>query len=72
MSSTNGSNRSPRSNLGKGERWKREREVIAWERENEGEGAHIGEGLGNPHMPRADLGHAVGRADYPLLDIACF
>jgi hypothetical protein len=43
--STDGSNRSPGSNLGQGERWKREREVTAWEREIEGEGG-IGKGMG--------------------------
>jgi hypothetical protein len=75
--SMDGSNRSPGSNLGQGEGWReveeREWEVAARERENEGEGAHRGgggawAGVGPRHGP----GWAAGRADYCLLDLACF
>jgi hypothetical protein len=46
----------------------------------EGEGSYFareieneGEGAGAPgRAPKAGLGHAVGRANFPILDLACF
>jgi hypothetical protein len=33
----------------------------------------MGEGAGAlGRAPKAGLGHAVGRADFPILDLACF
>jgi hypothetical protein len=72
MGSTDGSNRSPGSILGQGDRWReveeREREVILRRKERMmGRGAHRGGGrLG----ARPGLGQATGRADYPLPDLA--
>jgi hypothetical protein len=65
--STDGSNRSPGSTLGQGERWKRGREVTFRGKESGGgEGARMGERAGAPGP------HAQGRADFPLLDPVCF
>jgi hypothetical protein len=68
--STDGSKRSPGSNLGQGERWREVEErgrgrLLRGKVRLRGRGAHRGGGLG----ARA---WATGRADYPLLALACF